>query len=335
MIVEKFPRSRLRRTRKFSWSRSLVRENTLSVSDFIFAAFVCEGTGKKSESDKMPGVYIYSLDVLLKGLSGYVENGLKAVMLFPKVPKHKKSKNAEESYNPDNLVCLCIRNIKKHYPGLGIICDVALDPYTLDGHDGLVDDTFYVLNDATVDVLCKQALIFANAGCNIIAPSDMMDGRVGRIRDFLDAHDMQSVQIMSYSAKFSSNFYNPFREVVGSIQEKPICKKNYQMDFANSDESMREIFQDIEEGADYIIVKPSMMYLDIVRKAADNFQSPIVVYNVSGEYGMLMAGVRAGLFDRDKIFYETYVSMKRAGAKIIIVYNFDLVLEIIRSKTEF
>lgn len=332
MIVGKFPASRLRRTRQFDWSRNLVQENSLSVNDFILAVFICEGTSIKDESQKMSGVFVYSIDILILNLENFVKNGLQALMIFPKVPEEKKSKNAEESYNSDNLVCIAIKNIKKKFPNLGIVCDVALDPYTLDGHDGITDGKGSVLNDETVEILCKQALNFSIAGCDVIAPSDMMDGRIGKIRAFLDFHAMHNIQIMSYSVKFSSNLYGPFRESVGSVQKKSICKKTYQMDFANSDEAMREIVQDIGEGADYIIIKPSMIYLDIIRQIRNNFQLPIVAYNVSGEYAMLMAGVKAGLFDKHKIFYETYVSMKRAGAGIIIVYNFDLVLEILHNR---
>lgn len=328
-IVRKHPEIRLRRTRQFEWSRNLKRENQLSINDFILALFICEGTNIKDQSSSMSEVFIYSIDMIIQDLKIFIQNGLQAIMLFPRTPKEKKSEDGKEALNPENLMCKAIKEIKSKFPNLGIICDVALDPYTIHGHDGIVDQKGYVLNDETVEILCKQSLNLAKAGCDIVAPSDMMDGRIGKIRKYLDSNGKQNTQIMSYAVKFASSFYGPFRDSVGSSQKIPICKKTYQMDYGNSDEAMVEIQQDIEEGADYIIIKPSLIYLDIIRSAKNNFQIPIVAYNVSGEYAMLMNGVKEGFFNRTKIFEEVYLSMKRAGAKIIIVYNFNLITEIV------
>ena len=329
MIIGQFPNSRLRRTRKFSWSRNLVQENNLTINDFIWAIFVCEGENIKEESHSMPDVYIYSIDKLLEELEKYVENGLNAIMIFPKVDSNKKSKFADEALNPENLICRAIRKIKAKYQGLGVITDVALDPYTLDGHDGITDENSYVLNDQTVEILCEQSLNFAKAGCDVIAPSDMMDGRIGQIRKFLDLYNFQDIQIMSYSIKFCSSFYAAFRSSIGSAQKKPIDKSTYQIDFLNSDEAMREIEQDIYEGADYIIIKPAMLYLDIICKAKENFNIPIVAYNVSCEYSMAMNAARNSILDKNQLFYEIFSSMKRSGANIIITYNMNIVSEIL------
>jgi porphobilinogen synthase len=334
-IVGKYPQTRLRRTRQFDWSRNLRRENQLSINDFILALFICEGTNIKNECPSMSEVFIYSTDMLIQELTIFIKNGLQAIMLFPRTPQEKKSDDAKEALNPENLMCGAIREIKNKFPSLGIICDVALDPYITNGHDGITDQSGYVLNNETVEILCKQSLNLAEAGCDVVAPSDMMDGRIGEIRKYLDANSKQNTQIMSYAVKFASSFYGPFRDSVGSTQKTPICKKTYQMDYGNSDEAMVEIQQDIEEGADYIIIKPSLIYLDIIRSAKNNFQIPIVAYNVSGEYAMLMNGVKEGLFNRTKIFEEVYLSMKRAGAKIIIVYNFGLIIEIVELKINY
>ncbi len=327
MTIGQFPNSRLRRMRKFSWSRNLARENTLTINDFIWAVFVCEGENIKEESPSMPKVYIYSIDKLIEELEKYIKNGLNAIAIFPKVEVSKKSKFADEALNPENLICRAIQKIKNIYSNLGIITDVALDPYTLDGHDGVTDDHSYVLNDQTTEILCQQALNFAKAGCDIVAPSDMMDGRIGQIRKYLDIYNFHDVQIMSYSVKFCSSFYSAFRSSIGSAQSKPIDKSSYQLDFLNSDEAMREIEQDIFEGADYIIIKPAMIYLDIIRRARDNFNIPILAYNVSCEYSMMMNSAKNNIFHQDKLFYEVFASMKRAGANIIITYNMDIVFE--------
>ena len=325
-----FPQTRLRRTKKFKWSRNLVKENSLSVNDFILAVFITEGENIETELEAMPEVFLYSIDRLIIKLKNLIYHGLNAVMLFPKTPEEQKSENAEEAYNPENLICKTIKKIKAYYPFLGVITDVALDPYTVDGHDGITDENRYVLNDDTVDILCKQALNFAKAGCDIVAPSDMMDGRIGKIRQYLDRNNFHDTQIMSYAIKFSSSFYEPFRSSIGSKQLKPIDKSTYQMDFSNSKEAMREIAQDIYEGADSIIIKPSMIYLDIIKEAQKEFNIPIIAYNVSGEYALLMNGVKNNLFDKEKIFYETYIAMKRAGAQIIVTYNFNIVIDIIK-----
>jgi porphobilinogen synthase len=329
MIIGQFPNSRLRRTRKFSWSRNLVRENSLSINDFIWAVFVCEGENIREESPSMPEVFIYSIDKLIKELEKYVSNGLNAVMVFPKVEQSRKSKYGEEALNSNNLICKTIISIKEKFPNLGIITDVALDTYTLNGHDGITDENSYVLNDQTVEILCNQALNFAKAGCDVVAPSDMMDGRIVQIRKYLDVHEFKDVQIMAYSVKFCSSFYGAFRSSIGSAQKKPIDKSAYQLDFFNSDEAMREIEQDAFEGADYIIIKPAIFYLDVIRRVKDNFNIPIVAYNVSSEYSMLMNSVKNGIFDRNAIFDEAFAAIKRAGSGIIVTYNMEIVLQII------
>jgi porphobilinogen synthase len=322
---------RLRRLRKFPWSRNLLEENNLSTKDFILAVFITDGENIEQELESMPEVFIYSIDRLIIKLKNYEALGLNAVMLFPKTSQNKKSKNAEESYNENNLTCRAIKEIKKHLPNLGVISDIALDPYTLDGHDGITDESGYVLNDETVEILCKQALNFAKAGCDIVAPSDMMDGRIKLIREFLDKNEFIDVQIMAYSVKFCSSFYEPFRSSVGSKQSKPIDKSTYQINYANSNEALREVEEDIREGADYVIIKPGLLYLDILRRVKDKFKTPLVIYNVSGEYALIMLGIKNGLFERKKVFYELYISMKRAGADIIIGYNFDLILDLTKN----
>ncbi len=325
-----FPCTRLRRARKFKWSRNLIKENSLSINDFILAVFITEGESVELELDMIQEILLYSVDKLIIKLKNLIDFGLNAVMLFPHILKEKKSKNAEESCNPENLICKAIKEIKKHFPDLGVITDVALDPYTVDGHDGIIDENGYVVNDGTIDILCKQALNFAKAGCDIIAPSDMMDGRVGKIRQYLDQNNFHDTQIMSYAIKFASSFYEPFRSSIGSRQVKSIDKSSYQIDFSNSKEAMREIAQDIYEGADCIIIKPSMIYLDIIKEAQQTFNIPIIAYNVSGEYALLMHGVQNNLFDKKRIFYETYIAMKRAGAQMIIIYNFNIIIDIIK-----
>lgn len=319
-----YPNTRLRRTRKFAWSRNLVRQNTLSISDFILAIFVCEGTNIKEPIINMPGVYIYSIDQLIIFLQDLLQkNCINAVMLFPRVCSTKKTVDCVESYNPDNLICRSIKAIKENFNNkIGIIADVALDPYSVHGHDGVIDESGYVLNDQTNQILIKQALNQAQAGCDIVSPSDMMDGRIGEIRQALDEGGFYDVQIMSYSAKFSSSFYGPFRDCIGSTQKIPIDKSSYQMDLANSDESLLEVGQDIFEGADSVIIKPCLLYLDIIAKVKSNFNIPIAAYLVSGEYAMLYSAINNQIFSNEyKILYETYMSIKRAGADIIITYK--------------
>lgn len=317
---------RLRRPRKFEWSRNLLlKENEISKNDFILALFICEGSGVKESIDLMPGVFVFSIDELIKFLKPLNEEGfLNAIMLFPRVPAEKKSKMAEEALNPENLICRAIKEIRKNFSAndFGIIVDIALDPYTLDGHDGITDEKNYVLNDITVKILGLQALNFAHAGADVVAPSDMMDGRIEFIRNSLDQNDFHDVQIMSYAVKFASSCYNPFRGSIGSNQLVPIDKRSYQIDPANSFEAEREISEDVNECADSIIIKPSLFYMDIINSASKKFNISLIAYFVSGEYAMIYNGIKNGIFaDEKKILYEVYISLKRAGAKGIVTYQ--------------
>jgi porphobilinogen synthase len=317
---------RLRRPRKFQWSRNLLlKENQISKNDFILALFICEGSGIKESIELMPEVFIFSIDELIKFLKPLNDDGfLNAIMLFPRVPCEKKSENAEEALDSENLICRAIKEIRKNFSinEFGIIVDIALDPYTLSGHDGITDENQYVLNDKTVEILGKQALNFALAGADVVAPSDMMDGRIGFIRKILDENNFSDVQIMSYAVKFASSCYSPFRSSIGSSQKKPLDKSSYQIDPANSSEAEREILQDIEEGADSIIIKPSLFYMDIMKNASEKFNIPLISYFVSGEYAMIYNGIKSGVFQsEEKILYETYIGLKRAGAKAIITYQ--------------
>ena len=318
--MSRYPQSRLRRPRQFDWSRRLVCEQKLSVNDLIWPIFVCPGTNKRQPIDSMPGVFRYSLDELSAAVEEAVELGIPAVALFPATPPEKKTLDGEEAFNSDNLMCSAIRTLKKLNLNFGIIADVALDPYTTHGQDGLVRDG-YVVNDESVSALCRQAVTQAEAGCDIIAPSDMMDGRIGAIRQALDSAGFENVLIMSYAAKYASAFYGPFRDAVGSAGSLGSGdKRTYQMDPANSDEALREVAFDLEEGADFVMVKPGMPYLDIIRRIHDQFQVPTFAYQVSGEYAMIMGAIERGWLDREKTMLESLVAFKRAGASGILTY---------------
>jgi len=319
MITGKYPSLRLRRTRKYNWSRRLIQENNLSSNDLIYPIFLIEGKNKKQTIKSMPGVYRYSIDQLGMIINNVIKNKIPMVALFPSTPYNKKDKFGTEALNENNLVCKAIRFIKKRFKNnIGIMSDVALDPYTSHGHDGLLKKN-YVINDETVDVLIKQALIQAQMGCDVIAPSDMMDGRVGKIRKYLDKNKYHDVQILSYAVKYASNFYGPFRDAVGSKKSLKSDKKNYQMDFANSNESLREVALDIKEGADMIMVKPGLPYLDVIQKIKENFKIPVIAYQVSGEYSLIKNGINNKLVDEETII-ESLMCFKRAGASAIVSY---------------
>lgn len=320
-FLGKFPNSRLRRLRRFEWSRLLVCENQLSVNDLIWPLFVCEGENLRESIASMPGVERLSIDLLVKAVGEAVELGIPAVALFPATNPKLKTPECEEAINPENLVCRAVRAVKAaHGEKIGVICDVALDPYSSHGQDGLVRDN-YVVNDETVEMLCKQAIVQAEAGCDIIAPSDMMDGRIGAIRRALDEASFEHVQIMAYAAKYASAFYGPFRDAVGSSGNLGSGdKKTYQMDPANADEALREVALDIEEGADSVMVKPGMPYLDIVRRVKEEFSVPTFAYQVSGEYAMLMAAAEHGWLDQEKVMLESLLAFKRAGADGVLTY---------------
>lgn len=307
--------------RRDEFTRRLMRETVLSVDDLIQPLFVLEGAKRAQAVDAMPGIERLSIDKLLAQAERLAELGVPAVALFPVVPSEKKSAAAEEAYNPEGLVQRAVRAVKTGFPQLGVITDVALDPFTTHGHDGLVDESGYVLNDETVKVLVRQALSLAEAGADVVAPSDMMDGRIGAIRDALERAGFIHTRILAYSAKYASSFYNPFRDAVGSAASLGRSSKtSYQMDPANSDEALREVALDLEEGADMVMVKPGMPYLDIVRRVKERFGAPTFVYQVSGEYAMLMAAVRQGWLDERAAVLEALVSIKRAGADGILSY---------------
>ena len=314
-----FPALRMRRNRRTAWSRALVRENTLTPHDLIWPVFVIEGQNRTEEVSSMPGVTRYSVDLLVDKVKEAAGLGIPAVALFPNTQRERRTPDAREAFNPDNLVCQAVRAIRKAVPDIGIMCDVALDPYTSHGHDGLMEGE-EILNDATLDALVKQTLVQAEAGCDIIAPSDMMDGRIGRIRSALESKGLQHVQIMAYSAKYASGFYGPFRDAVGSSGTLTGDKRTYQMDPANTDEAMREVALDLAEGADMVMVKPGMPYLDIVRRVKDTFKVPTFAYQVSGEYAMIMAACNNGWLDPKKVIPEALMSFKRAGADGILTY---------------
>jgi len=316
-----FPSSRLRRPRSTSFSRRLVRENSLSVDDLILPVFVIEGEGQSEEVASMPGVSRLSIDLLLQRAAQLVELGIPALVLFPVVGDAAKSEHAEEAYNPDGLAQRAVRALKEKFPGLGVITDVALDPYTTHGQDGLIDEQGYVLNDETIEVLVKQALSHAQAGADIVSPSDMMDGRVAAIRAELEAANLRNTQILAYSAKYASAFYGPFRDAVGSASNLAGGNKyTYQMDPANSNEAISEVAMDIDEGADYVMVKPGLPYLDIVQRVKETFQAPTFVYQVSGEYAMLKAAAQNGWLEEQAVVMESLLSIKRAGADAILTY---------------
>ncbi|GGE20552.1 delta-aminolevulinic acid dehydratase [Polymorphobacter glacialis] len=315
-----FPATRLRRTRVAPWSRALHAENTLSPADLIWPMFVTEGRGVTDPVGTMPGVDRLSVDRLAATAHEAVALGIPCVALFPFTQGHLRTEDGKEALNPDNLVCQAIMALKDAEPGLGVLVDVALDPYTSHGHDGLMHDDGRILNDATVDVLVGQALNHARAGADVIAPSDMMDGRVAAIRAGLEGEGFHEVQIMAYAAKYASAFYGPFRDAVGSGGYLKGDKKTYQMDPANSREAIREVAMDIAEGADSVMVKPGMPYLDIVRLVRDRFDIPVFAYQVSGEYAMMEAAIAAGVLDRDRAVLETLLGFKRAGCAGVLTY---------------
>jgi porphobilinogen synthase len=310
---------RLRRLRRTGWIRDLVRETVLTPADLIWPLFVIEGTSERTPIRTMPGVDRLSVDLCVAAAREAVAAGIPALALFPNTPDRLRSESAEEAYNPDNLMCRALKAIKDAVPGIGLIADVALDEYSSDGQDGLVRDG-EILNDETVDVMVKSALVQARAGADIIAPSDMMDGRVAAIRAALDGEGFEQTAIMSYAAKYASVFYGPFREAVGSGARLKGDKRTYQLDFANSDEAMREVEQDIAEGADMVMVKPGLPYLDIVRRVRDEFDVPVFAYQVSGEYAMIAMAAEAGAFAREAAMLESLYAFKRAGAAGILSY---------------
>ncbi len=319
-ISQQFPFTRLRRNRRVAWSRQLVAENQLTVNDLIWPVFVVEGANQQNPVASMPGVVRYSIDIFVKQVRKAAELGIPAIAIFPVTPQEKKSPDGEESRNADNLICRAMRAVKEAQIPIGLIADVALDPYTTHGQDGLVRNG-YVVNDESVESLCWQAVNQADAGCDIIAPSDMMDGRVRAIRVALDAAGQQDVQIMAYAAKYASAFYGPFRDAVGSAKNLGGGdKRTYQMDPANSDEAIREVALDISEGADMVMVKPGMPYLDIVRRVKQTFGVPTFAYQVSGEYAMITAAADNGWLNRDAAMLESLLCFKRAGADGILTY---------------
>ncbi len=329
MITGKFPSLRLRRSRKNDWSRRLVEENNLTSNDFILPIFLIDGKNKRLPINSMPGVYRYTLDKLGPIIDKAIRIGLPMIALFPYTDKKKKDAFGTEALNENNLVCKAIQLIKKKYKNeIGIMCDVALDPYTSHGHDGLVNSE-YVLNDETIEVLINQSLLQAQMGCDVIAPSDMMDGRIGEIRKSLDKNGYQMTQILSYAVKYASSFYGPFRDAVGSKGLLKSNKKNYQMDFRNTDEALREVALDVKEGADMVMVKPGLPYLDVIKLVKENFKIPVMAYQVSGEYSLLSNGIKKGIIDKNVIL-ETLISFKRSGANAIISYYADKLDKILK-----
>lgn len=319
-----FPGIRMRRMRRDDFSRRLMREHTLTVNDLIYPVFVLEGAGRSEDVASMPGVARVSLDRLLPVAERAVQLGVPALALFPVIDNGKKTPGAEEAWNPAGLVPTAVARLKKEFSELGIITDVALDPYTSHGQDGLIDSAdprAYVLNDATLEALAKQALCHARAGADVVAPSDMMDGRIGHIRTALDAENLIHMRILAYAAKYASSFYGPFRDAVGSAGSLGKGdKKTYQMDPANSDEALREVALDLQEGADMVMIKPGMPYLDIVRRVKDTFGAPTYAYQVSGEYAMLKAAAQNGWLDHDAVMMESLLAFKRAGCDGILTY---------------
>ena len=319
MIGQSFPATRLRRLRRHDWTRRLVAEASLSASDFIWPIFLVDGALKREPVASMPGVERLSSDLAVGAAEEAAKLGIPVIALFPYTDPALKTDDGREATNPENLICQTVRAIKKAVPQIGILCDVALDPYTTHGHDGVLIDND-VANDETVEILVRQALVQAEAGCDIIAPSDMMDGRVGAIRSALETGGFKNTMIMAYAAKYASAFYGPFRDAVGSAKALRGDKRTYQMDPANSDEALREVALDIAEGADMVMVKPGLPYLDLVRRVKDTFQVPTFAYQVSGEYSMLMAAIERGWLDRERTILETLLAFKRAGASGVLTY---------------
>ena len=329
-IVGKFPDIRLRRVRNSKWMRRLISENDLSTNDLILPIFIRDGKNKVESIKSMPGVNRYSVDKLNLIMNKAKKYRIPMVALFPYTQKNKKDKFGSEALNKDNLICKALKFIKKKYSGIGVMCDVALDPYTSHGHDGIIVNK-KIDNDKTIKILVKQALLQAEMGCDVIAPSDMMDGRVGAIRKALDKRNFQNVSILSYAAKYASSFYGPFRDAVGSRINLKSDKKTYQMDFRNLNEAYREISLDIKEGADIVMVKPGLPYLDIIKNIKDNFKIPVFAYQVSGEYSIIKNGIKNNLI-KDEAIFESLIAFKRAGASAIITY---FALEIARKIKKF
>jgi len=329
MITGNYPNLRLRRSRKNDWSRRLIQENSLSANDFILPIFLIDGKNTKQAIKTMPDVYRYTIDKLGVIVDKAIKNKIPMVALFPFTKNSMKNDIGIEALNEDNLVCKAIQYIKKKYKNeIGIMCDVALDPYTSHGHDGLLKSG-YVLNDETIEVLINQSLLQAEIGCDVLAPSDMMDGRIGKIRKALDKEGHEMVQILSYAVKYASSFYGPFRDAVGSRGLLKGNKKNYQMDFRNTNEAIREVALDIKEGADMVMVKPGMPYLDIIKTVKDNFKIPVLAYQVSGEYSLLNSSIQKGLIDKSSIL-ESLIGFKRAGANAIVSYYADRINNLIK-----
>lgn len=316
-----FPSIRMRRLRRHDWTRKLVAESTLSAADFIWPIFIVDGQNKREPVQSMPGVDRLSIDLVAGAAEEAIKLGIPVIALFPYTDPSLKTADGREALNHNNLVCRAVREIKKQVPEIGVLCDVALDPYTDHGHDGVFDvKGDYIANDATVEILVRQALLQADAGCDIIAPSDMMDGRVGAIRGALESGGFHDTLIMAYAAKYASAFYGPFRNAVGSAKALKGDKRTYQMDPANGDEALREVALDIAEGADMVMVKPGMPYLDIVRRVKDEFGVPTFAYQVSGEYSMLQAAIERSWLERDRVILESLIAFKRAGASGILTY---------------
>ena len=316
-----FPNHRPRRMRRDDWSRRLMQENSVSASDLIYPVFLLEGAGKSEAVASMPGVNRLSLDLLMPVAQECVDLGIPVLALFPVIDASLKTPDGKEAFNPNGLIPNAVRELKKHFPNLGIMTDVALDPYTSHGQDGVLDEQGRILNDETTAILVKQAIAQAQAGVDIVAPSDMMDGRIGKIREALEEHNLIHTRIMAYSAKYASAFYGPFRDAVGSAKNLGKAdKKTYQMDCANGDEALREVALDINEGADMVMVKPGMPYLDIVRRVREAFDYPTYAYQVSGEYAMIKAAAQNGWLDHDAVMMESLLAFKRAGADGVLTY---------------
>ena len=328
VAIASYPKVRMRRNRKTEWSRRLVRENNLSTDDLIWPIFIREGRNVKEPVKSMPGVFRYTLDKIEHLVERAIKKKIPMIALFPHTPNSKKDAKGSEALNKNNLVCKALKLIKKNYKEIGLMCDVALDPYTNHGHDGILKNN-YVDNDETIKILVKQSLLQAEMGCDLIAPSDMMDGRIGEIRKALDKNGFKLVQILSYAVKYASNFYGPFRAAVGSSKLLKSDKKNYQMDFNNAKEALREVALDISEGADFVMVKPGMPYLDIIKLIKDNFKIPVFAYQVSGEYSLIMNGINNKILNEDAI-YESLICLKRAGANAIITYFADQIANKLR-----
>jgi len=321
MTAHSFPNTRMRRMRRDEFSRRLMRETHLSVDALIYPVFVVEGRGQRQPIGSMPGVERLSTDELLRECEALVRLKIPAIALFPVIPKEKKTLDARESWNPDGIAQTAVRAVKREFPGLGVITDVALDPFTTHGQDGLIDNTGYVLNDLTVETLVRQARSLADAGADVVAPSDMMDGRIAAIRNAFETAGLANTRILAYAAKYASSYYGPFRDAVGSAGQLGTGNKHsYQMDPGNSDEALREVALDISEGADMVMIKPALPYLDIVRRVKDRFGMPTFVYQVSGEYAMIMAAAGHGWLKERDVALEALVSMKRAGADGILTY---------------